>query len=68
MCDRQSILPLESIDQGAKARYVVRLGGARSRVVDLVTALAALVGPGEVSNRDDEEAGTHQHVDSSKEN
>ena len=46
-------------NQSTKAwmRNIVPLGGASSGVVNLVAALAALVGPGEVSDGDDEEAG-----------
>ena len=47
-------MPLDSIDEGV-LRSNARLGGAVGGVVYLVTALAALVRPGEVGDGDDEE-------------
>ena len=41
---------------------MIRSCGTVGRVVDLVTALAALVRPGEMSNRNNEEAKGHQQV------
>jgi hypothetical protein len=54
ICDRYNIVPLDSIDEGV-LRSNARLGGAVGGVVYLVTALAALVRPGEVGDGDDEE-------------
>ena len=48
-------MPLESIDEGV-LRGSARLDGAVGGVVDLLTALAALVRPGEVGDGNDEEA------------
>ena len=54
-CDRYNIVLLELIDEGV-LRGSARLGGAVGGVVDLLTALAALVRPGEVGDGNDEEA------------
>lgn len=55
ICDRYNIVPFDSIDQGV-LQSSARSDGAVGGVIDLVTALAALVRPGEVGNGNDEEA------------